>query len=113
MANKFVKEHIKLYVLESINDKNSPNYYQLEKSCLTDFKISDIERFFEMKENNYRLLITSMFENNTFVNDISAAQEYYHPINTQDILPTKKQIFPFSSSSNNEQSSSSNIKKAN
>ena len=55
-----------------------------------------------MKENDYRLLITSMFENDTFVNEISAAQEYYHPINTQDMLPTKKQIFPFSSSSNNE-----------
>ena len=102
MANKLVKEHIKVYVLESINDKNSPNHYQLEKSCLTDFKISDIERLFEMKENDYRLLIPSMFENDTFVNEISATQEYYHPINTQDMLPTKKKIFPFSSSSNNE-----------
>ena len=96
MANKLVKEHIKLHVLEPINDKNPPNHYQLEKSCLTDFKISDIERLFEMKENDYRLLITSMFENDTFVNEISGAQEYYHPINTQDILPTKKQIFLFS-----------------
>ena len=65
-----------------------------------------------MKENDYRILITSMFENDTFINEISFDQEYYHPINTQDILPTKKQIFPFSSSSNNEQSSSSNIKKS-
>ena len=48
MTNKLVKEHITSYVLESINDKNSPNHYQLEKSCLTDFKISDIERLFDM-----------------------------------------------------------------
>ena len=52
-----------------------------------------------------------MFENDSFVNKISAAQEYYHPINTQDIVPSKRQIFPFSSSSNNKQSSSSNNKK--
>ena len=95
MTTKLVKEHIKLYVLESINDKNSPNHYQLEKSCLTDINVSDIQRLFDMKENDYRLLITFMFENDTFVNDISAAQEYYHPINTQDILPSKKSsLFP-------------------
>ena len=36
-----------------------------------------------------------MFENDTFVNVISAPQEYYLPINTQDILPTKKSsLFP-------------------
>ena len=110
MATKLVKEHIKLYVLESTNDKNSPNHYELEKSCLPDIKISDIERLFDMKENDYRVLIVSMFENDTFVNEISVAQEYYHPINTQDILPTKK-IFPLSSSSSNKQSSSSNILK--
>ena len=95
MATKLVKEHIKLYVLESTNDKNSPNHYELEKSCLPDIKISDIERLFDMKENDYRVLIVSMFENDTFVNEISVAQEYYHPINTQDILPTKKSsLFP-------------------
>ena len=64
-----------------------------------------------MKENNYRVLITSMFGNDTFINKISVAQEYYHLINNQDISPTKRQIFPSSSLSNNEQSSSSNIKK--
>ena len=111
MTTKLVKEHIKLYMMESINDKNSPNRYELEKSCLTDIKISDIQRLFDIKENDYRLLITFMFENDSFVNEISAAQEYYHPSHTQDILPSKRQIFPFSSSSNNKQSSSSNIKK--
>ena len=64
-----------------------------------------------MKDNDYRILITSMFGNDKFINEISVAQEYYHPLTTQDGLPTKKQIFTSSSSSNNEQSSSCNIKK--
>ena len=41
-------------------------------------------------ENKYRPLITSLFENDSFINDITAAQEFYNPINTQDILPLKK-----------------------
>ena len=85
MTTKLVKEHIKLYVMESINDKNSPNHNELEKSCLTDIKILDIQCLFDMKENDCRLFITSVFENDSFVNEISAAQEYYHPINTQHI----------------------------
>ena len=44
MTTKLVKEHIKLHVMGSINDKNSPNHYKLEKSCLTDIKIKDILR---------------------------------------------------------------------
>ena len=28
-----------------------------------------------MKKNDYRILITSMFENDTFINEISFAQE--------------------------------------
>ena len=63
MTTKLVKEHIKMYVMESINDKNSPNHFELEKSCLTDIKLSDMQRLFDIKENDHRLLITSMFEN--------------------------------------------------
>ena len=63
MTTKLVKEHIKMYVMESINDKNSPNHFELEKSCLTDIKLSDMQRLFDIKENDCRLLITSMFEN--------------------------------------------------
>ena len=87
MTTKLVKERIKVFVLESINDNNSPNPFELEKSFLTDIKISDIQRLFVMKENDYRPLITSLFEKNSFINDITAAQEFFNPINTQDILP--------------------------
>ena len=77
--------------------------------CLTDSKKSDIERLFNMKENEYRILITSMFGNKIFINEISVEQEYYHPLTTQHVLPTKTHIFISSSLSNNEQFSSSNI----
>ena len=98
MTNKLVKEHIKVFVLESINDNNAPNHFEIEKSCLTDTKVSDIQGVFVIKENDYRSLITSLFENDSFINAITAAQEFFNPINTQDIVPSKKQIFPFSSS---------------
>ena len=48
--------------MESINDKNSHNRDELEKSCLPDSKILDIQGLLDIKENDYRLLITSMFE---------------------------------------------------
>ena len=82
-----LKKHIKAFVLESINKNNTPNHFELEKSCLTDTKISDVQRVFVIKENKYRPLITSLFDNDSFINDITAAQEFYNPINTQDILP--------------------------
>ena len=63
MTIKNVKEHIKAFVLESINDSNTPNHFDLEKSCLTDTKISDVQRSFAIFENEYRSLITSLFEN--------------------------------------------------
>ena len=84
MANKLVKHHFTSYVLGSITDKIS-NHDELEKSCLTDSKISDIERLFNMKENDYRILITSMFGNEKFINEILVAQEYYHLLTTQDV----------------------------
>ena len=73
-ANRLVKKDIISYVFELIND-NSSNHDQLKKSCLTDSKISDIERLFNMKENDYRILITSMFGNDIFINEITVALE--------------------------------------
>ena len=121
MTIKNVKEHIKAFVLESINDSNTPNHFDLEKSCLTDTKISDVQRSFAIFENEYRSLITSLFGNESFINEITASQEYYNPISTQDIFPSKKQIIPsstkiISSSSSSTKiipSSSSSSKKAN
>ena len=83
MANKLVKHHFTSYVLDSITDKIS-NHDELEKSCLIDSKISDIECLFNMKENNYRILITSMFGNDIFINEITVTLEYHYPLLTQD-----------------------------
>ena len=94
MANKLVKKHITSYVLESITD-NSSNNDKLEKSCLTDSKISDTKCLFNMKENDYRILITFMLGNDIFINKITVALEYHYPLTTQDVLPTKKQNFHF------------------
>ena len=108
-----IKEHIKAFVLESINENNTPNHFELEKSCLTDTKISDVQRLFVIKENEYCPLITSMFENDSFINDITAAQEFYNPISTQDTFPSKKEIIHSSSSSTKIiPSSSSSTKKS-
>ena len=98
MTKKNVKEHIKAFLLESINENNTPHHFELEKSYLNDTKISDVLGLFVIKENEYRLLITSLFENDLFINDITASQEFYNPISTQDIIPSQKQIIPSSSS---------------
>jgi len=45
MANKLVKQHITSYVLDAIAVKRT-NHDELEKSCLTDSKISVIECLF-------------------------------------------------------------------
>ena len=42
MTTKLIKEYINVFVLESINDNNSPNHFELEKLCLTNIKISEI-----------------------------------------------------------------------
>ena len=110
MTIKNVKEHIKAFVLESINENNTPNHFDLEQSCLTDTKISDVQRSFVIFGNEYRSLITSLFENDLFINEITASQEYYNPINTQDMFPSKKQIIPFTSSTKIISSSSSSTK---
>ena len=110
MTIKNVKDHIKAFVLESINESNTPNHFKLEQSCLTDTKISDIQRSFVIYENEYRSLITSLFGNESFINEITASQEYYHPISTQDIFPSKKQIIPSTSSTKIISSSSSSTK---
>ena len=73
-------------MLESINENNTPNHFDLEQSCLTDTKISDGQRLFVIRENDYRSLITSLFGNVLFINDITASKEYYNPISTQDIF---------------------------
>ena len=57
LANELVKIHIISYVLNVIPIK-STNPNELEKLCLLNSKISEIEYLFQMIENDYRSLIT-------------------------------------------------------
>ena len=103
---KIVGQHILSYVLNAITDKSST--HELEKFSLTDYKISDIEYLSNMKENGYRILITSIFGNDKFINEITVTIEYNCP--TLKMFTYKeKQISTSSSSSNIEKSSSSSI----
>ena len=89
MANKLVKWYIASFVLDAIPFQ-STNHDELDKLCLTDSKISDIECSFKMKENDYRSLVILLFETNKFINEITDTLSFDHPIFTQDFLPTKK-----------------------
>ena len=91
MANKLVQQHITSYVLNVISVK-STNHNELEKLCLTDSKISDIECLFKMNKNDYRSLITLLFETDKFINEITDVLVFNHPIFTQDVLPTIEKI---------------------
>ena len=109
MTIKYVKQRIKAFVLESINDSNTPNHFELEQSCLTDTKISDIQRSLCIFENEYRSLITSLYENESFINEIIDSQEYYNPISTQDIFFLQKKIIRSTSSTKITSTSSTKI----
>ena len=60
MTNKLVKQQITSYVLNAVPVKRT-NHDELEKSCLTDSKMSNIECSFKIKDNDYRSLITLLF----------------------------------------------------
>ena len=72
MANKLVKQYITSDVFDVI-PVNSTNHDELEKLCLTDSKISDIECSFKMRENDYRSFIALLFETDKFIDKITDA----------------------------------------
>ena len=81
MANKLVKQYITSDVFDVI-PVNSTDHDELEKLCLTDSKISDIECSFKMRENDYRSFIALLFETDKFINEITDALAFNHPIFT-------------------------------
>ena len=96
-------------MLDVLTDKSS-NHDELENSCLTNSKMSDIECLFNMTENDYRILITSMFEADKFIRWDYGCSWIQLPNPYSNFL-TKKKSSTSSSSTNIEKSSSSNIKK--
>ena len=85
LANKLVKKHIISYVLNVIPVK-STNPKKLDKFCLLNSNISEIECLFQMKENNYRSLITLLFGSDNFIKEIIEALVFHHPISTQECM---------------------------
>ena len=84
MTNKLVKQYITSYVLDIIPVKII-NHNELEKLPLTDSKISEIARFFKIKQTDYRSLISVFCVTDKYLNDITEALAYNQPIFTQDV----------------------------
>ena len=109
LANKLVNQHITSYVLDVITVK-STNHNELEKLCLTDSKLSEIEYSFKIKENDYRSLITLLFGTDKLINDILDALAFNHPIFTQEYILSINYEKISSKDPNKSTNSSSNLK---
>ena len=85
LANKRVTKYITYYVLNIIPVKSTtPN--ELEKLCILNSTILEIECLFHMKKNDYRSLITLLFESDKFINDTLETLASNHPISTQECM---------------------------
>ena len=79
----------------------------MEKICLLEPKIKEIEDLFKMTEKDYRNLINLLFVNDTFLTEIDECIAYNYPITTQEcIIPLTGE----NKSSNNSKSSSTQQK---
>ena len=59
---------------------------ELEKLCLLESKISEIENLFQVTERAYRKLIDSLFVNDNFLTEIDKCLAYNYPITTQECM---------------------------
>ena len=62
----------------------STNPNELEKLCLLESKISEIESLFQVTEKAYCKLIYSLFVNDKFLKEIDECLAYNYPLTTQD-----------------------------
>ena len=58
----------------------------MEKLCLLESKISEIENLFQVTEKAYRKLIDSLFVNHKFLTEIDECLAYNYPITTQECM---------------------------
>ena len=82
-----VNKRILSYVTDMIAIK-STNPNELEKLCLLESKISEIDTLFQVTEKAYRKLIDSLFVNDKFLKEIDECLAYNYPITTQDCTLT-------------------------
>ena len=80
-----VNDHILSYVMDMIAIK-STDPIELEKLCLLEPKISEIEDLFKMTEKDYRKMIDLLFVNNEFLTEIDECLAYNYPITTQECM---------------------------
>ena len=59
---------------------------ELEKLCLLESKISEIEDLFQVTEKDYRKLIDSLFVSHKFLTEIDECLAYNYPITTQECM---------------------------
>ena len=84
-VTKLVKGNILSFVLTVISEKNT-NRYNLELLTLIESKITDIVNWFNIKEDEYRKLMSSLFVTEHFTTEISEALVYHFPLSPQDII---------------------------
>ena len=68
----------------------STNPIELEKLCLLEPKISEIEDLFKVTEKDYRKLIDLLFVNNNFLTEIDECLAYNYPITTKQCMLSLK-----------------------
>ena len=59
---------------------------ELEKLCLLESKLSDIEDLFQVTEKDYRKLIDLLFVNHKFLTEIDECIAYNYPVTTQECM---------------------------
>ena len=72
----------------------STSRFELERLCLSESKISEIESEFQMTKKSYCNLIDTLFVKDNFLKEIDDFLAYNYPLSTQDCLkstlsPTK------------------------
>lgn len=90
MTIKNVKQHITTYVFDSIIPLKNRSHMELEMLILIPSKIYEITQSFDIKENDYRSLITALFLTDSFISQITETIEYVYPIYIQDVLSSKQ-----------------------
>jgi len=108
---RLVNKHILSYVMDLIAIKStSPN--ELERLCLLESKISEIESLFQVTKKTYCKLIDTLFVNDKFLKEIDECLAYNYPLTTQDCLLslTCEEESSSSSETNKCTASTSNLK---
>ena len=67
ITTKNVTKHIMTYVLDTIIPVKNRSHMELEMLTLTPSKIYEITQSFDIKENDYRSLITALFLTDSFI----------------------------------------------